>query len=102
MADTKHNREAKQLAKKLGVEYNAEKGADIITRQMVVEYETEPEGFSSGIRQLQGYKKPRYMGVPPSLVKKAITRTKKIKVGVITPNGKIRKRAGRIKLTKKR
>ena len=102
MADTKHDREAKQLAKKVGGEYNPGKGADIVTPQMVIEHETKPEDFSSGIRQLQGYKRRRYLSVPASLVEKAIERTKKTKVGVITPNGKIRKRAGRIKRRKKR
>lgn len=63
MSDTKHDREAKQLAKKVSGKYNPGKGADIIIPQMVIEYETKPEGFSHGIRQLQGYKKPRYPGV---------------------------------------
>jgi len=102
MADTKHDREVKQLAKKLGAEYNTGKGVDITTPEMAIEYEPEAEGLSSGIRQLQGYKKRRYLGVPPSLVEKAIARTKKTKVGVITPNGKIRKPAGRIKRGKRR
>ena len=97
MADTKHDREAKQLAKKMGGEYNPGKGIDIVTPQIVIEYETKAQGFGSGIRQLQGYKKSRYLGVPNSLVQQAIERTKNTKVGVITPNGKIRKRAGSIK-----
>ena len=69
---------------------------------MVIKYEPQAEGLGSGIRQLQGYKKRRYLSVPPSLVKKAIARTKKTKVRVITPNGKIRKSAGRLKRGKKR
>jgi hypothetical protein len=60
MADTKHDREAKQLAKKVSAKYNSEKGADIIKPQMVIEYETDPRDFGTGIRQLQGYKKPRF------------------------------------------
>ena len=102
MADTKHDREAKQLAKKLGAEYNPGKGVDIITPEVVIEYEAELEGLGDGIRQLQGYKKRRYLGVSPRLVEKAIARTKKTKVGVITPNGTIRKPAGRPKRGKKR
>ena len=46
MADTKHDREAKQLAKKLGAEYNAGKGVDIITPEMVIEYEPEAQALA--------------------------------------------------------
>lgn len=97
MGDTKHDREVKQLAKKVGGEYDPRKGADIVMSQIVIEYETKGEDFSSGIRQLQGYQKRRYLGVPAGLVEKAMERTKRTKVGVITPNGKIRKPDGRIK-----
>lgn len=95
MGDTTHDRVAKQIAKTLGAEYNPGKGVDINTPSEVIEIEPNPESFSEGIRQLQGYRKPRYLGVPKQHVPAAIERTKKTAIGVIDETGKIHKPAGK-------
>lgn len=93
MADTRHDRIAKVVAKKRGGTYNPGKGADIVKSDEVIEIEVDSNTFSHGIRQLQGYRKRRYLAVPNSLVKVAEQRTKNLKVGVIDDNGRVRKRS---------
>ena len=59
MPNTKHDKIAKQVAKRKGGEYNPSKGADIVTPQVVIEVEVDQGKLGEGIRQLQGYRKPR-------------------------------------------
>jgi hypothetical protein len=89
-----HDRIAKSIAKKLGAEYNNGKGPDIKTPTRVIEVEPSPETFPDGIRQLQGFKRPCYLGVASEHVAAAIERTKNTTVGVMDENGKIHKPAG--------
>jgi len=92
MGLTKHNRIAKAIAEKKGVEYNKGKGADIKTPTQVIEVEVDPGKFKEGVRQLRGYRRTRYLGVPNELVKEAIKYTKGTGVGVMNEKGKIKKR----------
>ena len=95
MGITKHDRGAEKLAKAWGTEYNEGKGPDVRTPARVAEYEIDPNKFSEGIQQLQGFKKPRYLAVPneSQLIKSALQKTEGTKVGVVTETGRIIKRA---------
>lgn len=94
MPDTKHDKIAEQVAKRKGGEYNPSKGADIVTPQVVIEVEVDQGKLGEGIRQLQGYRRPRYLAVPSELVKGAKERTKNTQVGVMNETGQIQKKAG--------
>lgn len=97
MGKSKHDRIAEEIAKKKGGEYNPNEGADVVTKREIIEVETDQDTLSDGIRQLQGYKKPRYLAVPNEIVSDAIEKTKNIKVGVMDEKGNIRKPAGKVK-----
>ena len=94
MAKSKHDKVAERIAKRRGGRYPPQKGADVVNRREAIEVEVDLNRFSEGIRQLQGYRKPRYLAVPNSLVKQAKERTQGLKVGIMDENGKIVKRAG--------
>jgi len=94
MAKSKHDQIARRIARKRGGKYPPKKGADIVNAREAIEVEVDPNKFSDGIRQLQGYHKPRYLAVPNSLVPLAKKRTKGLKTGVMDENGNIVKRAG--------
>jgi len=93
MGVTKHDKIAKIISKKKGVEYNPGKGVDIKTRTQKIEVEVDPGKFKEGVRQLQGHRGARYLAVPNELVKEAVEYTKGIKVGVMNEKGEIKKRA---------
>ena len=93
MPDTKHDRIAKRLARKLGAEYNPVKGPDIITGGEVDEVEIDKGKLKEGMGQMRGYRKRRYLVVPNSLVPDAKEATKRTKIGVRDERGKIRKPA---------
>jgi hypothetical protein len=93
MGETKHDRIAKQIARKKGTEYHSDKGVDVRTSTQAIEVEVDPATFSHGIRQLQGSQKARYLAVPNELVKEAIERTEGSGVGVMNEHGSIKKRA---------
>lgn len=93
MGITKHNKIAKIIAKKKGVECNPGKGVDIKTRTQAIEVEIDAGKFKEGVRQLQGHRRARYLAVPNKLVKEAVEYTKGIKVGVMNEKGEIKKRA---------
>lgn len=92
---SQHDRIAKSIADKVGTEYNAGQGPDIKGAKSVIEVETTPDMFSQGIRQLQGFQKPRYLAVPDNLVDQAVERTTGLKVGVMDSKGNIQKPAQR-------
>ncbi len=94
MAKSKHDRIAKRIARKRGGQYPPKKGADIVNAREAIEVETDPSGFSEGIRQLQGYRNPRYLAVPNPLVPLAKKRLKGRKTGLMNENGEIVKRWG--------
>jgi hypothetical protein len=93
MGETKHDRIAKEIAKKKGTVYHPDQGVDVRTSTQAIEVEVDPATFSEGIRQLQGSQKARYLAVPNKLVKKAIERTDGTRVGVMNERGRIKKRA---------
>jgi len=95
MLESKHDRIAKLLAKKLKTEYNPTIGPDIVTPREVDEVEVNKGKLKEGIRQLRGFRKRRYLAVPEDLVEDAIKATKGTKIGVRDEHGAIRKSAKR-------
>jgi len=93
MGLTKHDRIAKNIAEKKGVEYNSDKGMDVRTSTQAIEVEVDSNKFKEGVRQLQGTNKARYLAVPSELVKEAVGYTRGIGVGVMNEHGRIKKRA---------
>jgi hypothetical protein len=93
MGITKHDRIAKNIAEKKGVEYNSGKGVDIRTPTQAIEVEVDSNKFKEGVRQLQGTNKARYLAVPNELVKEALEYTQRTGVGVMNEHARIKKRA---------
>ena len=93
MGITKHDRIAKEIAEKKGVEYNSDKGVDIRTSTQAIEVEVDANKLKEGVRQLQGSSKARYLAVPNEIVKEAIDYTTGTGVGVMNEHGRIKKRA---------
>ncbi len=96
MAESKsHKTTANRIAKKLGTEYNSEKGVDIVAPKIAVEVETEGT-IRDGIRQLQGYRKPVYIaGTNKQAVQEALEASDGTTVGVMDNQGNIIKRSSR-------
>ena len=97
MSDSTHDQIAKQIAQRIGGEYNPGEGADIIISRVAIEVEVDANGLAAGKRQLQGYQQLRYLAVPDRLVEEALKATKGTKIGVRDSKGNIRKSAGRIR-----
>lgn len=95
MGKTTHDRIAERIARHVGGGYNPDKGADVTGGGQVTEVEVDPGKLREGIRQLQGYKQPRYLGVPRDLVPEATEATRGTKIGVRTDTGRIVKPAQR-------
>jgi len=93
MGITKHDRIAKEIAEKKGVEYHSDKGVDIRTSSQAIEVEVDANKLKEGVSQLQGTNKARYLAVPNELVKEAVDYTTNTGVGVMNEHGKIKKRA---------
>ena len=93
MGLTKHDRIAKEIAKKKKTEHHADRGVDIRTPRQAIEVETERGKFPEGVRQLQGTQKARYLAVPNPLVGEAIDYTQGTGVGVMNEHSRIKKRA---------
>jgi hypothetical protein len=94
MGQSKHDEIAKRIAKKEGTEYNEGQGADIKGSKRAIEVATHEDDLKDSMRQLQGYKKPRYLATSSDMIEKAKEITQGTKVGVMGPTGKIAKRAG--------
>jgi hypothetical protein len=95
MGNSKHDRIAERVAKRVGGEYNPDRGADVAGGGQVTEVEVDPGKLKEGIRQLQGYKQPRYLAVPNELVPEAKEATRGTQIGVRTETGRIVKPARR-------
>jgi len=93
MGLTKHDKIAKEIAAKKGVEYRSDKGIDIKTSTQAIEVEVDPGKFKEGVRQLQGTDKARYLAVSNKIVRDAKEYTKDTGVGVMNEHGKIKKQA---------
>lgn len=95
MPSKKHEDAAKQIAKKLGTEYNPGKGADVVSSKAVVEVETA-DSAKDGIRQLQGYQRPVYIaGTDQKAIDAALKATKGTTIGVMDKEGNIIKGSSR-------
>ncbi|MBU1023182.1 hypothetical protein KKB99_02750 [bacterium] len=94
MTDTKHDKIAKRLAQKENVEYNKGKGPDIITSRRVIEVAINDTDLNESKKQLQGFRKPRYLATTTENIKKAMSVTEGLKIGVMGPTGHIHKKAG--------
>lgn len=92
MGQSKHDKIAERLAKKFGTEYNKAKGPDVKAKK-IIEVATHESDLHTSIKQLKGFKKPKYLATTPELVKKAKEITKGTKIGVMGPTGHIKKRA---------
>ena len=94
MAPSKHDEIAKRISKKERTEYNQGQGPDIRTPRRVIEVATHDGDIKDSIRQLQGFRKPRYIATSSVMLKQAIEMTQGTKIGVMGPTGRIAKRAG--------
>lgn len=93
MPSKKHDDIAKYLAKKFGTTYNKRKGPDINLSDKVIEVEPSTETIPDAIRQLQGFKKPRYIALPTEEIVAAKERLRNTKIGIMDEKGNIHKRA---------
>ncbi|MFT7613904.1 MAG: hypothetical protein ACI9J3_002884 [Parvicellaceae bacterium] len=98
MAESKpHKDTSNRIAKKNNADYNSKKGVDIVTNSRAIEVETE-NTVKSGIKQLQGHKKPSYIaGTNQKAVDKALELTKGTTIGVMDKDGNIVKSSTRKK-----
>lgn len=94
MRDSKHDRIAKRIAGNENAEYNEGQGPDVITSRRVIEVATHLEDLKDSTRQLQGFRKLRYLAVPGDLMSEARDITKDTKIGLMNARGEIVKRAG--------
>lgn len=90
---SKHDDIARKLARKFNTDYNPSKGVDVRPPGKAIEVEIKLNTISDGVRQLQGYKDPRYLAVPKNIAPKVIDRVKNTKIGVMDQNGNILRRA---------
>ena len=92
---SRHDDEAKGIAKKVRGKYNPRKGVDIVTKKSAIEVETDST-INDAKRQLQGHGKPSYIAVTNKrAVAKAVEATKGTTIGVMGPDGKVVKRSTR-------
>ena len=94
MAPSKHDEIANRIAKKEGTEYNQGQGPDIRTSRRIIEVATHEGDLKDSIRQLQDFRKPRYIATKSTMLKQARQMTQGTKIGVMGPTGRIAKRAG--------
>ena len=92
---SKHDKVAENLARKFDTEYKSDKGIDVVTPTRAIEVEVKKEGLNQGLSQVVRSGKARYLAVAPHIVKAALELTKGKGVGVMSPTGRIIKRAGR-------
>lgn len=92
-----HRTTSIRIAKKLDGAYNSKRGVDIVTPNIAVEVETENTA-ASGVRQLQGHKKPVYIaGTNKKAVARALKATERTTIGVMDNQGRIVKQSTRKK-----
>ena len=92
---TKHDKTAKHLADKEGVDYNRGQGPDVNSCRRAIEVETA-ETAPDGLRQPQGFRKPGYIaGTDEEATDAAQEATEDTTVGVMDSQGKIVKSSTR-------
>jgi Holliday junction resolvasome RuvABC endonuclease subunit len=96
MSKSIHDEIAERIAEKVGTEYKAHKGIDIV-KDKAIEVETKKNSLSQGLQQVIRSQKPRYLAVNKPNIKNALDVTKGTGVGVMGPTGRIIKRASRKK-----
>ena len=94
MGQSKHDQIASKLAKKKNTDYNKGQGPDIKTPKQIIEVAVSESDLKDSKRQLQGFKKPRYIATSSDMVDKALEATENTSIGVMGPTGHIHKRAG--------
>jgi hypothetical protein len=96
MSESKsHKDTANRIAKKLGAEYNSNKGPDIVTPKIAVEV-GQKDSLKDNIRQLQGFQKPVYIAAPnKETLDKTLELTQDLTVGVMDKTGKVIKKSTR-------
>ncbi len=94
MSDSKHDEIAKRIAKKENTEYNQGQGPDVKTSRRVIEVATHEGDLKDSTRQLQGFRKPRYIATTPDLMPEARELTDGTGIGLMNSRGNIVKRAG--------
>jgi glutathione synthase/RimK-type ligase-like ATP-grasp enzyme len=94
MSKSIHDEIAERIAKKLGTDYKAHEGIDIV-KDKVIEVETKKSSLSQGLKQVIRSQKPRYLAVNEANIENALEVTEGTGVGVMGPTGRIIKRASR-------
>lgn len=95
MAESKHDKVARQIATKQNTTYNQGQGPDVKNSRRAIEVETA-RTVGDASRQLAGYQKPVYVaGVDAEATKKALQHYKNTTVGVMNSRGQIIKRSTR-------
>ena len=90
-----HKVTSNRIARSNNTNYNNRKGVDVVTPSRAIEVETE-NTVKSGIKQLQGHKKPSYIaGTNQSAVNKALRATQGTTIGVMDNMGNIVKSSSR-------
>jgi len=100
MGQSKHDQIANRLAKQEKTDYNQGQGPDIKTPKRVIEVAVNESDLKDSKRQLQGFKKPRYIATSSEMVEAALEATKNTSIGVKGPTGHIHKRAGGVRRKK--
>jgi len=90
---SKHDKIAKRLADKYGVEYNEGEGPDIKAPNKIIEVATHDPDIEESKKQLKGYQKPRYLAVPSDKINLAKEAVEGTGIGVMGPTGLIHKKA---------
>jgi len=95
MAESRHDKVARQIAKRQKATYNRGQGPDVKNFQRVIEVE-RGNTVADAARQLAGYKKPVYVaGTDAQTTKKALHYYKNTTIGVMNSRGQILKRSTR-------
>lgn len=94
MGLSKHDKIAKYLAKKHKTGYNEGPGPDVKAKKRIIEVVAHESDLYSSLDQLKGFQKPRYIATPSQLIKKAKKVTERTGIGIMSPTGTIRKKAG--------
>ncbi len=90
-----HAAVANRLARQLGTAYNRGAGADVQTRNVAIEVETEKTIGDAG-RQLQGHRKQVFVaGTSQAAAQAALERYQNSSIGVMDANGRVLKRSTR-------
>ena len=90
-----HRRISNRIARRDGVDYNSQKGPDVVRADRVTEVEIDPAKVKEGIGQISRFQRQRYIAGPKAVQKEALEQTKGTGIGVRDANGNIVKRARR-------